>query len=51
MPKQLRAQDTIDLVLAEARAAIKQGGEAAVRVQDISAKVKGFYRFYLSPLR
>ena len=40
MPKQLRAQDTIDLVLAEARAAIKQGGEAAVRVQDISAKSK-----------
>ena len=39
-PKQSRAQETIDLVLAEANRAIKDGGEAAVRVQEISANTK-----------
>ena len=39
-PKQSRALDTIELVLAETNKAIAQGGEAAVRVQDISAKSK-----------
>jgi AcrR family transcriptional regulator len=39
-PKQLRGQETIDLVLAETNLAIKDGGEAAVRVQDISAKTR-----------
>lgn len=39
-PKQLRAQDTIDLVLTEAKLAMKAGGEAAVRVQEISANSK-----------
>jgi AcrR family transcriptional regulator len=37
-PKQARAHSTIDAVLAEANKAIKEGGESAVRVQDISAK-------------
>lgn len=37
-PKQLRAQGTIDLVLAETMLAMREGGEAAVRVQDISVK-------------
>jgi len=37
-PKQSRGQETIDLVLAEANRAIKEGGEAAVRVQEISVK-------------
>ena len=39
-PKQSRAQDTIATVLAETNKAIKDGGEAAVRVQEISAKAK-----------
>jgi AcrR family transcriptional regulator len=39
-PKQSRGQETIDLVLAETNKAIKDGGEAAVRVQDISAKTR-----------
>lgn len=39
-PKQSRGQETIDLVLAETNRAIKDGGEAAVRVQDISAKTR-----------
>lgn len=39
-PKQARAQSTIDTVLAAANEAIKEGGEAAVRVQDISEKTK-----------
>ena len=39
-PKQARAQNTIDAVLAAAHEAIKEGGEAAVRVQDISEKTK-----------
>lgn len=39
-PKQSRAQDTIDLVLTETNKAIKEGGEAAVRVQEISGKTK-----------
>lgn len=37
-PKQARAHDTIDAVLLEANKAIKEGGESAVRVQEISAK-------------
>jgi AcrR family transcriptional regulator len=37
-PKQTRSQETIDLVLAETNKAIKDSGEAAVRVQEISAK-------------
>ena len=37
-PKQARAHSTIDVVLAEANKAIKEGGESAVRVQEISAK-------------
>jgi AcrR family transcriptional regulator len=39
-PKQSRALDTISVVLAETNKAITEGGEAAVRVQDISAKAK-----------
>ena len=37
-PKQSRGQETVELVLAETNKAIKSGGEAAVRVQEISAK-------------
>ncbi|MFM6939751.1 MAG: TetR/AcrR family transcriptional regulator [Rhodoluna sp.] len=37
-PKQARAQDTIDLVISEANAAIEVGGESSVRIQEISAK-------------
>lgn len=39
-PKQARAHETIDAVLVAANEAMKEGGEAAVRVQDISAKTK-----------
>ena len=39
-PKQARAHSTIDAVLVEANKAIKEGGESAVRVQEISAKTK-----------
>ena len=39
-PKQARAQSTIDLVLEAAKKAMAEGGEAAVRVQDISEQTK-----------
>jgi AcrR family transcriptional regulator len=37
-PKQARAQDTVDVVIAEANRAIEAGGESSVRIQEISAK-------------
>ena len=39
-PKQARAHDTIEAVLAETNKAMANGGEAAVRVQEISEKTK-----------
>ncbi|AOY55574.1 TetR/AcrR family transcriptional regulator [Candidatus Rhodoluna planktonica] len=39
-PKQDRAKDTVDLVIKEADKAIKAGGEAAVRIQEISKAAK-----------
>ena len=39
-PKQARAHDTIETVLAETNKAMVKGGEAAVRVQEISEKTK-----------
>jgi AcrR family transcriptional regulator len=39
-PKQARAQNTVDVVLNATNKAMAQGGEAAVRVQEISAKTK-----------
>ena len=35
-PKQVRAVDTIALVISEADKALKAGGEASVRIQEIS---------------
>jgi AcrR family transcriptional regulator len=37
-PKQARAKDTVDLVIAEANRAIETGGESSVRIQEISGK-------------
>ncbi|MEY4434109.1 MAG: hypothetical protein RIR16_149 [Actinomycetota bacterium] len=39
-PKQERAKDTVASVIHEANQAIKTGGEAAVRIQEISAAAK-----------
>ncbi|MEY3677457.1 MAG: hypothetical protein RL351_684 [Actinomycetota bacterium] len=39
-PKQARAHDTIDTVLAATNKAMAQGGESAVRVQEISESTK-----------
>lgn len=39
-PKQARAQSTIDSVIDEADKAIRAGGEAAVRIQEISVTTK-----------
>lgn len=39
-PKQARAHDTIDTVLAATNKAMAQGGESAVRVQEISEATK-----------
>lgn len=39
-PKQDRAKDTVALVIHEANRAIKTGGEAAVRIQEISAAAR-----------
>jgi AcrR family transcriptional regulator len=37
-PKQARAKDTVNQVIAEANKAIDTGGESSVRIQEISAK-------------
>lgn len=37
-PKQARAKDTVDLVIAEANRSIETGGESSVRIQEISGK-------------
>lgn len=39
-PKQARAQSTIDLLINEADKAMKNGGEGAVRIQEISETTK-----------
>jgi AcrR family transcriptional regulator len=39
-PKQSRAHSTIETVVTEARKALLEGGEASVRIQDISARAK-----------
>ena len=39
-PKQERAKDTVSAVLKATNAALKKGGEASVRIQDISAVTK-----------
>ena len=39
-PKQARAKTTVDLVIAETKAALSRGGETAVRIQEISKTTK-----------